>query len=41
MVRHRVEEKNHKHGDCQSEGIWAINVVLEAVLEGLPWWLRG
>lgn len=29
MVRHRVEKKNHGHGDCQVGGIWAISVVLE------------
>lgn len=34
MVRHIVGEKNHEHGDCQRERIWAISVVLEAVLEG-------
>ena len=34
MVRHIVGEKNHKHGDCRREGILAISVVLEAVLEG-------
>lgn len=40
MVRHRVEKKNHGHGDCQVGGIWAISVVLEAVLEGYRIFLK-
>lgn len=34
MVRHIVGEKNHEPVDCQREGILAISIVLEAVLEG-------
>lgn len=34
VVRHIVGEKNHEPGNCQREGILAISVVLEAVLEG-------